>query len=91
MTTLPTSLKYLDLSFNEISGRLPNIDIDLKSIYVQGNQLTGVGRLPQSLENVNLGENPLTDAGDLCNRQLVSCELRQTNLKSTGCGTCLLS
>lgn len=80
-----------DLSFNELAGTLPNIDIDIRHLYAQGNKLTGVGRLPKSLETVNLSENPLQNAGDLCNRKLSACELRQTSLNATACGTCLFS
>lgn len=88
---MPKTLKHLDLSFNKISGRLPNIDIDITSLYVQGNYLTDIGRLPQSLQNANFSQNPLTNTGDLCDRKLVTCELKKTRLNETACGTCLFA
>lgn len=91
MSTMPKSLKHLDVSFNRISGPLPNIDIDLTGLFVQGNYLTDLGRLPESLQNANFSLNPLTNTGELCNRKLVTCELKKTKLNATTCGTCLFS
>lgn len=92
MSMMPKGLKYLDISFNELRGHLPNIDIGLTTLIAQGNQLTDLGRLPESLHTVKLGQNPLTNAGELCGRRLDICDLQQTRLKlnSSACGTCLL-
>lgn len=69
---------------------MPDIDLPLRSLYVQGNGLKGLGNLPDSLENVNLSDNPLENAGGLCKGKFNLCDLRQTGLKVTSCGTCLL-
>lgn len=78
------------MSFNNIEGPLPDIDRPLQALYAQGNRITKLGNLPQSLEKLNLSENPLQSAGNLCDKRLDACEMRNTGLNMDECGACVL-
>jgi len=56
-----TRLEQLDLSWNRLSGRLPDISglSNLIALDLQGNQLTDMGALPGSLATVNVASNQL--------------------------------
>ncbi|KAK9056901.1 hypothetical protein SSX86_024265 [Deinandra increscens subsp. villosa] len=79
--SLPNSLKVLDLSFNKLSGRIPDGFNDLKAtnyIYLTRNSLSG--SVPDwmltSGKNIDLSYNDFTPI----NTSNLSCQIRETNL-----------
>ena len=55
------SLQMFNLSFNQLTGRIPTLPMSLEYIYLSSNQLTGpIPPLPVSLKNVDFSSNQLT-------------------------------
>ncbi|WWD19835.1 hypothetical protein CI109_104302 [Kwoniella shandongensis] len=93
---LPSSLTYLDLSYNSLSGQIPSLSqlTNLKTLYLQNNAFTSPPTsFPSSLTTLSLTSNPSLSGAmpdSVCsNSGLTSCDLRSTSL--TGGGTTLAS
>ncbi|WVQ74334.1 hypothetical protein IAR50_003933 [Cryptococcus sp. DSM 104548] len=90
---LPSSLTYLDLSYNSLTGQIPSFSqlTSLNTLYLQDNKYTSApSSLPSSLATISFTSN--TDlAGSMpsavCkSTTLTSCDLRNTSL-TAGSGT----
>ncbi|KAI9633745.1 uncharacterized protein MKK02DRAFT_38401 [Dioszegia hungarica] len=101
---LPSSLTYLDLSYNSLSGQIPSfLSLSgLKTLYLESNQYsTSPSALPSALSDLKLNNNP-SSRGEMpmgvCGSTLLgNCDLRNTGLGGAAgsangtrsCGKCL--
>ncbi|ODN73367.1 hypothetical protein L202_07906 [Cryptococcus amylolentus CBS 6039] len=90
---LPSSLTYLDLSYNSLTGQIPSFSqlTSLNTLYLQNNEYTSApSSLPSSLQSISFTSN--TDLSGsmpsaVCSSTtLTSCDLRSTSL-TAGSGT----
>ncbi|OWZ35940.1 hypothetical protein C351_05006 [Cryptococcus neoformans c8] len=84
---LPSSLTYLDLSYNSLSGQIPPLSqlTSLKTLYLQSNDFTSApDSLPSSLTTMSFTSNSRLSGAmpsSVCSSTvLTSCDLRSTNL-----------
>ncbi|ADV23915.1 conserved hypothetical protein [Cryptococcus gattii WM276] len=84
---LPSSLTYLDLSYNSLSGQIPSLSqlASLKTLYLQNNHFTSApDSLPPSLTTISFTSNPDlsgTMPSSVCLSTVLSlCDLRSTSL-----------
>ncbi|WVQ84764.1 hypothetical protein IAT38_006921 [Cryptococcus sp. DSM 104549] len=87
---LPSSLTYLDFSYNSLTGQIPSLSqlTALKTLYLQNNQFTSApSSLPSSLTTLSFTSNSnlagsMPDA--VCSSTaLTSCDLRSTSLTAS--------
>ncbi|WVN90885.1 uncharacterized protein L203_106130 [Cryptococcus depauperatus CBS 7841] len=84
---LPSSLTYVDLSYNSLSGQVPSFShlTSLKTLYLTNNDYTSPpSSIPGSLASLSLSSNPKL-VGDLphticTSTVLTTCDLRKTGL-----------
>ncbi|WWC72208.1 uncharacterized protein I206_106169 [Kwoniella pini CBS 10737] len=87
---LPSSLTYLDLSYNSLSGQIPSFDqlTNLNTLTLQNNKFTtSPNSLPNSIVSLSLtSNNDLSGSlpNSICSSdQLQNCDCRSTKLSGT--------
>lgn len=88
-TSLPSSLTYLDLSYNSLSGQFADLTLlsSLTTLYLNYNSFTGVSdtsTFPSSLQTLSLASNSNLSGqlpASLCSSStLATCDMRNTAL-----------
>ncbi|WOO81525.1 Leucine-rich repeat receptor protein kinase EMS1 [Vanrija pseudolonga] len=96
---IPPSVTYLDLSYNNLSGSIPDLSrlSSLATLYLQSNDFTTLPpALPAALTSISFTNNPHLNGAlpkTLCAGTVSSCDLRNTALSAAkvSCGACLFN